>query len=280
MRVSSFAVAFFMADVVVEAGVCKPARTTTAESLVTSSVESSTALPATSTESVEISLTESLVSTTETASSEVIETVISSTALVETTSTELLSTVATAETSIATTTTDADVTTTGEASTTTEEASTTTTEAGPSATPGSIVGTGPVAGQTVKGNGSRFVPLSFASSDSTQTLIFSLVSNGQLSTGNNNNYLCLNYKDAGALGPLVLCPFDNFQNAPLTCTRASTGALSCSAPNGSCTQAGTCRRPNNGTPFSQFYVDSSGAGYFGPAGDFAGFTALDLTLAG
>ncbi|RBR24489.1 uncharacterized protein FIESC28_02685 [Fusarium coffeatum] len=238
MRVSSFTVAFFMADVVVEAGVCKPAR----------NVESSTALPATST--------------------------------------ELLSTVTIEETSIATTATEADVTTAGEASTTTieeastitEEASTTTTEAGSSATPGSIVSTGPVAGQTMKGDGSRFVPLSFASSDSTQTLVFSLLSNGQLSTGGNNNYLCMSYRDVGVLGPLVLCPFDNFTNAPLKCSRASSGTLSCTAPNGSCTTAGTCQRPNNAALFFQFYVDNIGTGYFGPAGDFAGFTALDLTL--
>ncbi|CAG7556380.1 unnamed protein product [Fusarium equiseti] len=273
MRVSSFAVAFFMADVVVEAGVCKPARTTTVESLVTSSVESSTSLLATS--------TESLVSTTETASSEVIETLTSSTALAGSTSTGFLSIVTTEETSIATTTTEADVTTTREASTTTaEKASTTTTEAGPSVTPGSIVGTGPVADQTLKGDGSRSVPLSFTPSDSTQTLIFSLLANGQLFTGSNNNYLCLGYRSVGVLGPLVICPFDNFQNAPLTCTRASSGTLSCTAPNGSCESTGTCRRPNNGARFSQFYVDSTGAGYFGPAGDFAGFTALDLILAG
>ncbi|RFN54309.1 hypothetical protein FIE12Z_1435 [Fusarium flagelliforme] len=272
MRVSSFAVAFLMADAVVEAGVCKPARTTTAESLVTSSVQSSTSLLATSTESVEVSLTESLVSATETTSSELIETLTSSTALAETTSTGFLSTVTTEETSIATTT--------EETSTTTEEASTTITEAGPSATPGSIVGTGPVADQTLRGDDSRFVPLSFTPSDSTQTLIFSLLPNAQLSTGSNGNYLCLHYRDVGALSPLVVCPFDNFQNAPLTCTRASTGALSCSATNGSCDSAGSCRRPNNGARFSQFYVDSTGAGYFGPAGDFAGFTALDLILAG
>ncbi|KAJ4128953.1 hypothetical protein NW768_007478 [Fusarium equiseti] len=257
MRVSSFAVAFFVADAVVEAGVCKPARTTTAASLVTSSVESSTTLIATSTEVIEVSLT------------------------------KLLSTVTTEETSIATTTTEADITTseeastttTEDASTTTEEASTTTTEAGPSATPGSIVGTGPVADQTLKGDGSRFVPLSFTSSDSTQTLIFSLLANGQLSTGSNSNYLCLSYRDVGALSPLVLCPFDNFQNAPLSCTRASTGALSCTATNGACNNAGSCTRPSNGVRFSQFYVDNTGAGYFGPAGDFTGFTALDLSLA-
>ncbi|KAF4501489.1 hypothetical protein FAGAP_2282 [Fusarium agapanthi] len=165
--------------------------------------------------------------------------------------------------------------------TTTTEAASTTTTAGPSLTPGSIVGTGPVAGLTLKGTDSRFIPLSFATSDSTQTLILTLAANGQLATGTNNNYLCLNYKPSGVLGPLVLCPFDNFQNAPLKCTRAASGTLSCTAPNGSCDASGTCRRPNNSASFSQFYVDSSQNGYFGPANSNfgAGYSAIDVILA-
>ncbi|KAH7207132.1 hypothetical protein DER44DRAFT_363788 [Fusarium oxysporum] len=235
MRVLSFALALFAADMVVEAGVCKPARTTTA---ATSIVESTTATaPATS----ETSVIESLTSATETLSTD---------------STEILT------------------------ASTTEEASTTTT-AGPSYTPGSIVGTGPVAGLTLHGTDSRFIPLSFTPSDSTQTLIFTLAANGQLTTGNNNNYLCLNYKPSGVLGPLVLCPFDNFSNAPLKCTRAASGTLSCTAPNGSCDASGTCRRPNNAVPFSQLYVDGSQNGYFGPSdGNFGSdYTAIDVILA-
>ncbi|KAF9763121.1 hypothetical protein IL306_003240 [Fusarium sp. DS 682] len=257
MRVLSFALALFAADMVVEAGVCKPARTTTSGAASTSIVESSTAtVPATSTETTEVSVTDSLTSATETLSTDSSIETLTSTTLDETTSTEVVST------------------------TTTEEASTTTT-AGPSATPGSIVGSGPVADLTLHGGGDRYVPLSFTSSDSTQTLIFTLASNGQLATGNNNNYLCLTYNAQGVLGPLVLCPFDNFQSAPLKCQRSSSGVLSCTAPNGSCT-SGTCRRPNNATPFSQFYVDDAQDGYFGPAdGNFGvGFTAIDATLAG
>jgi hypothetical protein len=144
-------------------------------------------------------------------------------------------------------------------------------------TPGSIVGTGPVADLTLKGNGQRFIPLSFAPSDSTQTLIFSLVNN-QLSVGN-DNYLCMTYKDEGVLGPLVLCPFDNFSSAPLKCRQTSSGALSCTAPNGSCNASGSCKRPNNAALFYQFYVDDSQSGFFGPPGTFAGFTALTLILA-
>ncbi|KAH7260898.1 uncharacterized protein BKA55DRAFT_686477 [Fusarium redolens] len=253
MRVLSFALALFAADIVVEAGVCKPARTTTA---ATSIVESSTA---TASATSEVSLTESLTSATETLSTDSSEILTVSTTLAETTTTEIAST------------------TTEAASTTTEEASTTTT-AGPSFTPGSIVGTGPVADLTLRGNGQRFAPLSFAPSDSTQTLIFSLV-NGKLSLGN-NDYLCLTYTSPGVLGRLVPCPFDNFSFAPLTCTRAASGTLSCTAPNGSC-QAGVCMRPNNGIPFSQFYVDDSQNGYFGDAnGNFgADYTAIDVILA-
>ncbi|KAG7416186.1 hypothetical protein DER46DRAFT_265174 [Fusarium sp. MPI-SDFR-AT-0072] len=248
MRVLSFALALFAADMVVEAGVCKPARTTTA---ATSIVESTTATaPATS----ETSVIESLTSATETLSTD---------------SSEIL----TASTTEAATSTEA-------ASTTTEEASTTTT-AGPSFTPGSLVGTGPVAGLTLHGTNSRFIPLSFSPSDSTQTLIFTLAANGQLATGNNNNYLCLNYKPSGVLGPLVLCPFDNYTNAPLVCTRAASGTLSCTAPNGSCEANGSCRRPNNVAAFSQFYVDGSQNGYFGPSdGNFgADYTSIDVILA-
>ncbi|KAI1034354.1 hypothetical protein LB504_004541 [Fusarium proliferatum] len=253
MRVLSFALALFAADMVVEAGVCKPARTTTA---ATSIAESTTATS-------ETSVLESLTSATETLSTDSSETLTASTTEAETTSTE----------AVPTTTAEA-------ASTTTEEASTTTT-AGPSYTPGSIVGTGPAAGQTLHGTDTRFVALSFTPSDSTQTLIFTLAANGQLATGTNNNYLCLNYKPSGVLGPLVLCPFDNFQNAPLKCTRAASGTLSCTAPNGSCTSTGSCARPNSGIPFSQFYVDSSQNGYFGDAsGDFgSGYTAIDVILA-
>ncbi|KAI1062750.1 hypothetical protein LB506_006314 [Fusarium annulatum] len=253
MRVLSFALALFAADMVVEAGVCKPARTTTA---ATSIAESTTATS-------ETSVVESLTSATETLSTDSSETLTASTTEAETTSTE----------AVPTTTTEA-------ASTSTEEASTTTT-AGPSYTPGSIVGTGPAAGLTLHGTDTRFVALSFTPSDSTQTLIFTLAANGQLATGTNNNYLCLNYKPSGVLGPLVLCPFDNFQNAPLKCTRAASGTLSCTAPNGSCTSTGSCTRPNSGIPFSQFYVDGSQNGYFGDAnGNFgSGYTAIDVILA-
>ncbi|KAG5747857.1 hypothetical protein H9Q69_009577 [Fusarium xylarioides] len=250
MRVLSFALALFAADMVVEAGVCKPARTTTA---ATSVVDSSTATASAT------SVVETLTSATETLSTDSSK-ISTSTTEVETTSTEAVST------------------TTEAASTTTEEASTTTT-AGPSFTPGSLVGTGPAAGLTLQGTDSRFIPLSF--SDSTQTLIFTLAANGQLATGTNNNYLCLNYKPSGVLGPLVLCPFDNFQNAPLTCTRAASGTLSCTAPNGSCEASGTCRRPNNAAAFSQFYVDGSQNGYFGPANSNFGasYSAIDVILA-
>ncbi|KAF5602232.1 hypothetical protein FPCIR_2017 [Fusarium pseudocircinatum] len=255
MRVLSFALALFAADMVVEAGVCKPARTTTT---ATSVAESSTA---TASAASETSVIESLTSATETLSTDSSEILTTSTAEAETTSTEAVST-----------------TTTEAATTTTEEASTTTT-AGPSFTPGSLVGTGPVAGLTLQGVDSRFTPLSFATSGSTQTLIFTLAANGQLATGTNNNYLCLNYKASGVLGPLVLCPFDNFQNAPLKCTRAVSGTLSCTAPNGSCSPSGACTRPNVGAAFSQFYVDGSQNGYFGPA-DFngAGYSAIDVIL--
>ncbi|KAM0344805.1 hypothetical protein ACHAPU_007181 [Fusarium lateritium] len=235
MRVLSFALALFAAEMVAEAG-----------SVLTSSVESSTG--ATS--------TDYFTSATETASSDSsIETLVSSTALAETTSTEVVST-------------------------TTEEAATTTTQdAGPSFTPGSLIGTGPVPDLTLQGGGTRFIPLSFTPSDSTQTLIFSLVG-GKLSTGINNNYLCLTYKDTGILGPLVLCPIDNFSSAPLTCERTLSGKLSCTAPNGSCNGLGTCRRPNNAVAFSQFYVNSAGEGFFGPAtGTFDGFTTIDSILA-
>ncbi|WKT46715.1 hypothetical protein QSH57_011589 [Fusarium oxysporum f. sp. vasinfectum] len=238
MRVLTFALALFAADMVVEAGVCKPALTTTAASSI---VESSTA---TASAASETSITESLTSATETLSTDSSEILTASTTEAETTSTE----------AVPTTTTEA-------VSTTTEEASTTTT-AGPSYTPGSLVGTGPVAGLTLHGTDSRFIPLSFTPSDSTQTLIFTLAANGQLATGNNNNYLCLNYK-------------------PLGCTRAASGTLSCTAPNGSCEASGTCRRPNNAAAFSQFYVDGSQNGYFGPSdGNFgADYTAIDVILA-
>ncbi|PNP86000.1 hypothetical protein FNYG_01056 [Fusarium nygamai] len=253
MRVLSFALALFAADMAVEAGIAFG--TTTA---ATSVVESSTA---TSSATSETSAIESLTSATETLSTDSSEILTTSTTEAETTSPEAVST-----------------TTTEAASTTTEEASTTTT-AGPSFTPGSLVGTGPVAGLTLQGTDSRFIPLSF--SDSTQTLIFTLAANGQLATGTNNNYLCLNYKPSGVLGPLALCPFDNFQNAPLTCTRAAGGTLSCTAPNGSCDPSGTCRRPNNEPAFSQFYVDGSQNGYFGPANSNfgAGYSAIDVILA-
>ncbi|KIL92298.1 hypothetical protein FAVG1_04707 [Fusarium avenaceum] len=239
MRVLSLALAFFAADIVVEAGVCKPARTTTAQSVLTSSVESSVTAVSTAVTETSVVSAESLTSATETViSASSIETLTSSITLAGTTSTELVSTVTTAEAS----------------TTTTEETATTTTaDAGPVVTPGSIVGTGPVAGLTLKGDGQRFTPLSFATSGSTQTLIFNLVNN-QLSAGN-NNYLCLNYKDT------------------------SSGTLSCTAPNGSCDGNGTCRRPNNAALFYQFYVDDAQAGYFGPPGTFDGFTALSLVLA-
>ncbi|EXK32811.1 hypothetical protein FOXG_05799 [Fusarium oxysporum f. sp. lycopersici 4287] len=257
MRVLTFALALFAADMVVEAGVCKPALTTTAASSI---VESSTA---TASATSETSFTESLTSATETLSTDSSEILTASTTEAETTSTE----------AVPTTTTEA-------VSTTTEEASTTTT-AGPSYTPGSLVGTGPIADLTLHGTDSRFIPLSFTPSDSTQTLIFTLAANGQLATGNNNNYLCLNYKPSGVLGPLVLCPFDNFINAPLKCTRAASGTLSCTAPNGSCEASGTCGRPNNAAAFSQFYVDGSQNGYFGPSdGNFGtDYTAIDVILA-
>ncbi|KAI8713682.1 hypothetical protein NCS52_01213500 [Fusarium sp. LHS14.1] len=308
MRVLSFALALFAADMVVEAGVCKPKGTTT------SVLVSSTATVPTVTSGV--SVTESLTSAIETVSSESsIETLTSSTTVEGTTSVELVSSGTTEEASTttakaastttteeastttteaastttteeastttteaaSTTTTEASTTTTEEASTTTTEAASTTTTAGPSYTPGSIVGTGPVADLTLQGsNSARFVPLSFASSGS--TLIFTLVNN-QLSAGN-GNYLCMTYKDIDVPGPLVLCPFDNFSNAPLTCTRSSSGTLACTAKNGSCTSSGTCRRPNNAVPFSQFYVDGSQNGYFAASGNQSpGYTPLDLILA-
>ncbi|KAI1038782.1 hypothetical protein LB503_007823 [Fusarium chuoi] len=199
MRVLSFALALFAADMVVEAGVCKPALTTTA---ATSIAESTTAAS-------ETSVVESLTSATETLSTDSSETLTASTTEAETTSTEAVPTT------------------------------------------------------------------------TTETLIFTLTANGQLATGTNNNYLCLNYKPSGVLGPLVLCPFDNFQNAPLKCTRAASGTLSCTVPNGSCTSTGSCTRPNSGIPFSQFYVDGSQNGYFGDAsGNFgSGYTAIDVILA-
>ncbi|KAM0544879.1 hypothetical protein ACHAPJ_011624 [Fusarium lateritium] len=264
-----------MPDMVVEAGVCKPKRTTTSQSATTSALESSAATVPTITSGV--SSTESSTFATETVSSESsIEILTSSTTVEGTTSVELVSSATTEEAST-TTIEEASTTTTEAASTTTTEAASTTTTAGPSYTPGSIVGTGPVADLTLQGsNSARFIPLSFASSGS--TLIFTLVNN-QLSAGN-NNYLCMSYRDTDVPGPLVLCPFDNFTNAPLTCTRSSSGTLACTAPIGSCNSAGTCRRPNNGARFSQFYVDGSQNGYFAASGNQSpGYTALDLILA-
>ncbi|KAF0640575.1 hypothetical protein NXS19_000102 [Fusarium pseudograminearum] len=258
MRVLLFATGLFAANVVVEAGVCKPAHTTASHSDAVSSIESSaTSASATVIETVSLS-------TTETTSAEATETTAPGTTLVTTTSVEIIST----------SVTEAPTTTT------TEEASTTvSSSSAPYFTPGSVVGTGPVAGLTLQGDGQRFIPLSFQQSGSAQTLIFSIV-NGKLATGINNNYLCLNYKDEGVLGPLVLCPFDNFENAPLSCQQSSDGTLACTAPNGSCNSSGTCRRPNAGVPFSQFYVNDAQEGFFGPAsGDFAGYTALNLVLA-
>ncbi|KAM0491399.1 hypothetical protein ACHAP8_010666 [Fusarium lateritium] len=252
MRVLLFATGLFVANVVVEAGVCKPARTTASHSDAVSSIESAAT-------SASATLTETFgLSTTETASPESTETSAPGTTLA-TTTTDILSTSVTEAPS----------------TTTTEEASTTVSSStGPVATPGSIVGTGPVAGITLQGVDSRFVPLSFGP----QTLIFNLV-NGKLATGNNNNYLCLTYKDTGVLGPLVLCPFDNFSNAPLACQRSSDGTLACTAPNGSCTSTGTCRRPNNAVSFSQFYVNGDQEGFFGPTtGDFPGYTAISPLL--
>ncbi|KAI8659050.1 hypothetical protein NCS56_01121700 [Fusarium sp. Ph1] len=283
MRVLSFALALFAADMVVEAGVCKPKGITTSQLATTSVLVSSTATVPTVTSGV--SATESLTSAIETVSSESsIETLTSSTTVEGTTSVGLVSSATTEEASTTTAkaastiiTEEASTTTTEEASTTTTEAASTTTTAGPSYTPGSIVGTGPVADLTLQGsNSARFIPLSFASSGS--TLIFTLVNN-QLSAGN-GNYLCMTYKDTDVPGPLVLCPFDNFSSAPLTCTRSSSGTLACTAKNGSCTSSGTCRRPNNGVPFSQFYVDGSQNGYFAASGNQSpGYTPLDLILA-
>ncbi|KAF5666073.1 hypothetical protein FHETE_6374 [Fusarium heterosporum] len=256
MRVLSFALALFAAEMVAEAGVCKPSRTTTSQSALTSSVESSTAAVSTTlTETSEVSTGYSA-SVTGTASSDsLIETSASSTALAEVTLTELVST-------------------------TTEEAATTTTQdSDPSVSPGSLIGTGPVADLTLRGSGSRFIPLSFTKSGSTQTLIFNLVS-GKLSTGTDNNYLCMTYKDVGVLGPLVLCAYDNFYSAPLKCQRLLSGQLSCSAPNGSCDSSGACVRPNNAALFYQFYVNNAGEGFFGPGtGTYDGFTAIDTILA-
>ncbi|QPC74561.1 hypothetical protein HYE68_005313 [Fusarium pseudograminearum] len=258
MRVLLFATGLFAANVVVEAGVCKPAHTTAPLSDAVSIIESSaTSASATVIETASLS-------TTETTSAEATETTAPSTTLVTTTSVEIISTLVTQ----------------APTTTTTEEASTTVSSStAPYFTPGSVVGSGPVAGLTLQGDGQRFIPLSFQQSGSAQTLIFNIV-NGKLSTGINNNYLCLNYKDQGVLGPLVLCPFDNFENAPLSCQQSSDGTLACTAPNGSCNSSGTCRRPNAGVPFSQFYVNDAQEGFFGPAsGDFAGYTALNLVLA-
>ncbi|KAG8674055.1 hypothetical protein FPOAC2_00029 [Fusarium poae] len=252
MRVLLFAVGLFAANVVVEAGVCKPAHTTASHSDAVLSIESSAT-------SASTTLTETLgLSTTETVSLESTETSASGSTLA-TTTTEILSTSVTEAPS---------ATTTAEASTTVSSST------GPVATPGSIVGTGPVAGITLQGDDTRFVALSFGP----QTLIFNLV-NGKLATGSNNNYLCLSYRDTDVLGPLVLCPFDNFTNAPLNCQQSTDGTLACTAPNGSCTSTGTCRRPNNGAPYSQFYVNDAQEGFFGPAsGDFTGYTAINPVL--
>ncbi|SPJ82319.1 uncharacterized protein FTOL_09724 [Fusarium torulosum] len=263
MRVLSLALAFFAADIVVEAGVCKPARITSSQSVVTSSAESSATAVSTAVTETPVVSAESPTSTTETViSASATETLTSSITLAGTTSTELVSTAITEEAS----------------TTTTEETPTTTTaEAGPSMTPGSIVGTGPVADLTLQGDSTRFIPLSFAPSGSTQTLIFTLVNN-KLYVGV-NNYLCITNKAEGVLGPLVLCPFDTFTSTPLVCEREPSGTLACTAPATYCQDNGSCRRPNVATAFSQFYVDSSQSGFFGPPGDFAGFTALDLILA-
>jgi hypothetical protein len=211
---------------------------------------------------------ESLTSATETLSSDsTIETLTSSITVDGTTSTEQVSTTITE-----------DATTAAASTTTAEETPTTTTvEAGPQMTPGSVVGTGPVADLTLHGDGTRFAPLSFTPSASTQTLIFTLV-NKKLSLGN-NNYLCVTFKAEGVLGPLVLCPFDNFSSFPLDCERGPSGTLACTAPATYCLASGTCRRPNVATPFSQFYVDNGQSAFFGPPGTFDGFTALDLVLA-
>ncbi|KAG8355221.1 hypothetical protein FVEN_g6684 [Fusarium venenatum] len=258
MRVLLFATGLSAAIVVVQAGVCKPAYTTTSHSDAVSTIESSAT-------SASATLTETLgLSTTETVSLESTETSAPGTTLA-TTTTEVLPTSVTEE---PTTTTTEGVSATISSST------------APSATPGSIVGTGPVAGLALQGDSTRFIPLSFEQSGSTQTLIFTLLPNGQLFTGSNNNYLCLNYKDVGVLSPLVICPFDNFSSAPLTCLPSSDDTLACSAPNGSCDSSGTCRRPNSGTRFSQFYVNDAQKGFFGPAsGDFAGYTAINPVLA-
>ncbi|KAH7235463.1 hypothetical protein BKA59DRAFT_444441 [Fusarium tricinctum] len=264
MRVLSLALAFFAADIVVEAGVCNlRVRTATAQSVLTSSVESSATAVSTAVTETSVVSSESLTSATETViSASSIETLTSSITLAGITSTELVSTVTTEEAS----------------TTTTEQTPTTTTAAaGPVVTPGSIIGTGPVADLTLKGNVQRFIPLSFAPSDSTQTLIFSLVNN-KFSVGN-DNYLCMTYKDEGVLGPLVLCPFSNSTSSPLKCTRTSSGGLACTGPNGSCNASGSCKRPNNAALFYQFYVDDAQSGFFGPPGTFASFTALTLVLA-
>nr|ACZ63271.1 hypothetical protein FCERE_0002 [Fusarium cerealis] len=258
MRLLLLATGLFAANVVVEAGVCKPAHTTASHSDAVSSIESSaTSASATVIETASLSMTE-------TTSAEPTETTAPGTTLATTTSAEVLST----------SVTEAPTTTTTEEASTTVSSST-----APYFTPGSVVGSGPVAGLTLQGDGQRFIPLSFQQSGSTQTLIFSVV-NGKLATGTNNNYLCLTYKDQGVLGPLTLCPFDNFENAPLSCQQSSDGTLACSAAGGYCNAARTCTRPNNAGRFSQFYVNDAQEGFFGPAsGDFAGYTALNLVLA-
>ncbi|KAK6721219.1 hypothetical protein SNK04_000114 [Fusarium graminearum] len=207
MRVLLYATALFAANVVVEAGSSRLTtihpNTTASHSDAVSSIES-TATSA----SVTVVETVSL-STTETTSAETTETTAPGTTLATTTSAEVLSTSVTEAPT---------TTTTGETSTTISSST------APYFTPGSIVGTGPVAGLTLQGDGQRFIPLSFQQSGTTQTLIFSLA-NGKLATGTNKNSLCLAYKDQGVLAPLVLCPFDDFENAPLSCQQSSDGTL-------------------------------------------------------
>ncbi|KAM6534387.1 hypothetical protein FALCPG4_004028 [Fusarium falciforme] len=254
MRVLSFALGLLTADLVLGA-VCRPKGTTASQSVTTSTVESSTATVSTiSTTASLTSASETTTSSSETESS--FARLTSSTTLPETTSTTA--------------------------------AASTTSSAAPSETPGSIIGSGPVAGLTIQGTGARFSSTSFSASSSGRNLIFNLVNNRlQESAG---DYLCVSYRQPGSPMPLALCPFDNFTFAPLTCQQRPDGVLSCTSPVGYCehkvmadgpdnpNDLNFCRRSNSGT-WTQFYINNNQDVYFGDAsGTFAGYTAIDARL--
>ncbi|KAM0426594.1 hypothetical protein ACHAPT_008288 [Fusarium lateritium] len=257
MRVLSLALALFTADVAVGAALCRPASTRTAsQSVSNSAIESSTAtVPTTSATASDTSATETVTSASETATSESsFTTLTSSTTLAGTTSTTA--------------------------------AASTTSFAAPSETPGSVVGSGPVANLPLKGTGDRYSPLSFAtSSSSARTLIFSL-SGGRLQESN-GNYLCVSYRPQGSPPPLVLCPYDDgYNTAPLTCQQRPDGAVSCTSPIGYCdhevveggeddpNDLNSCVRYNTGK-WTQFYTNDGQDASFGDVnGNFGSYTAI------